>query len=312
MKTSVLNLYSTLLMINVCIKSCNGDGPLTAEEIEKSRSRTLKDVATKGTTVVSTGTLLAVLVTSSPEHFIRRQTIRSAWNHPRIQRESDSTIIFLIGQSDDVRLNFKVEEESERRGDVHVGRYKDRYENLTTKVVDGMKWIARFSPRFILKTDDDCFVNVPLVEEFLRNHNRQLSGLYVGNVRYDSPVVRNRSSRWYVSPSRYSKETYPPYPVGLGYVMSADVLRSVISKVDLQQVFPNEDAYVGVAADSCGVEPIHSSRFHLHSHGLRTCNLNYLMVVHRVNVQRQRRLMKKAFMARLWCKGPNHNITTWN
>ena len=43
--------------------------------------------------------------------------------------------------------------------------FQDSYHNLTLKTVMGLKWMSIFCPhaKFILKTDDDIYVNVPLL-----------------------------------------------------------------------------------------------------------------------------------------------------
>ena len=43
--------------------------------------------------------------------------------------------------------------------------FQDTYRNLTLKTVMGLKWSAIFCPqaRHVMKTDDDIFVNVPLL-----------------------------------------------------------------------------------------------------------------------------------------------------
>lgn len=47
----------------------------------------------------------------------------------------------------------------------HFLPFQDSYHNLTLKTVMGLKWMSIFCPhaKFILKTDDDIYVNVPLL-----------------------------------------------------------------------------------------------------------------------------------------------------
>ncbi len=50
---------------------------------------------------------------------------------------------------------------------------QDTYHNLTLKTVMGLKWASIFCPqaKFVLKTDDDIYVNLPLLLDALSSEN---------------------------------------------------------------------------------------------------------------------------------------------
>ena len=62
--------------------------------------------------------------------------------------------------------------------------FQDTYQNLTIKTVMGLKWMSIFCPKakYVLKTDDDIFVNIPLLikalEKETKDFSSHISGIY--------------------------------------------------------------------------------------------------------------------------------------
>lgn len=54
-------------------------------------------------------------------------------------------------------------------GDIIIADMKDSYKNLTLKVLYMVEWASTYcsNARFFMKTDDDVFLNVPLVLDFI-------------------------------------------------------------------------------------------------------------------------------------------------
>lgn len=175
----------------------------------------------------------------------------------------------------------------------------DTYRNLTLKVTHGLNWVATHcQTSYVLKTDDDCFVNLPLLQQFLLTSNPIRDHLYAGRVRWSAPVIRDPNNRWFVSRKDFRGSRFAPYASGAGYVLSWDVLLKFKEFSSSVNVFPNEDAYVGTVLAHTGVRPTYSGRFVTHSGTWQTCNFLYLFVIHRVSPVRQsefRGMAKKAF-----------------
>ena len=58
-------------------------------------------------------------------------------------------------------------------------RFQDTYRNLTLKTVMGLKWSAIFCPqaKFVMKTDDDIFVNLPFLHDAIaKNEITRITG----------------------------------------------------------------------------------------------------------------------------------------
>ncbi|XP_035223595.1 beta-1,3-galactosyltransferase 5-like [Stegodyphus dumicola] len=240
----------------------------------------------------ATKPFLLVLVASAPENFERRDAIRKAWVYSLTNKEWTSElktkILFLVGFSPSKFLNILLKNENEQSGDILLGEYLDTYRNLTTKVKHGLTWaLHHCQPTYLLKTDDDCFVNLPLLIDFLWKYNPVRKNLYAGRVRWYVPVIRDPNSRWYVSSIEYRRPRYAPYVNGAGYIFSLDVLKKFVAAADTVLPFPNEDAYVGTVLNVAGVRPTYSARFVTHAGPWQMCNFLYLFVVHHVKATRQ-------------------------
>ena len=259
--------------------------------------------------------LFTIIITSSADHFDQRIHIRKTWCNPLASGNSQSAwqCVFLIGLTLNVFTDEAVEQEAEQHGDILLGTYIDSYRNLTRKVMHGVNWsTTQCSTPYTVKTDDDCFVNTKLLYNFLIKYNTQTSDLYVGKINREMNkrmVIRNEINRWFVSKNEYSKDYYPPYASGTGYVMSKDVVQRIAEECKYIQPIPNEDAYVGIVIDSLGIKPTVSERFTVFSMGLRVCNFLYVFIVHSVEPERHSVLHRNMMNAPKQCK--DKDSITW-
>ena len=247
---------------------------------------------------------IVILITSATANYKRRESIRNTWCNPHSLNLTNTPwlCVFLVGKSQNSSTN--VAEESLKYDDILLGSYIDSYRNLTIKIMHGLDWVKSSCPtQYVLKTDDDVYVNTLLLHQLVNNHT-QSTGVYIGLVmQTDSrlSVIRNQDSRWYVSLEEYPSPHYPPYASGMGYLLSADVVNQIVEVSHYLAPFANEDAYIGVLINNIGVVPVRSGRFTLTSSGLRTCNFQYLVVVHHVAAEEQYRLLEINREARQTC-----------
>uniref|UniRef100_A0A7M5TZN8 Hexosyltransferase n=1 Tax=Clytia hemisphaerica TaxID=252671 RepID=A0A7M5TZN8_9CNID len=248
---------------------------------------------------------LTVLVISKPENFQRRRNIRDTWahsyeddfqklkgKHPFPNGKTYSTsdvvrVIFVIGQPnvEDENLSSSLKEESRLSKDIVFGNMMENYRNLTMKTKLGLKWaFYECKTSYVLKTDDDVFVNPVVLVEWLKKAPRK--NLYTGWCNSNSPVDRKPNSKWYISHEVYQSTTFPPYCLGGGYLISSDVLASVIKLSYGRLLFPMEDLYVGLMIRELdGVQPRDERKhFNLVYNGKteNSCDLNSIFLLHRV------------------------------
>ncbi|ESP02442.1 hypothetical protein LOTGIDRAFT_138436 [Lottia gigantea] len=263
-----------------------------------------------------TNSKFLVVITSAPTHSDRRSAIRKTWCNPYASEHSQDSwqCVFLIGSVEGDIISRKVKKEMSVYRDILLGSYIDSYRNLTYKVLNAFSWSKTYCPiNFVLKTDDDCFVNTKLLYQFLITYNDKTTDLYAGNIFMEDsnrPVIRNELNKWHVAEDTYSRESYPPYASGTGYILSQDVVGRVVDESVYHKPIPIEDAYTGILVNSLGIEPVQSARFMTFSSGLTLCNYLYLFVSHNVKANQQFEMHNNMMMAHSKCHN-DEEVTSW-
>ncbi|CAG9841011.1 unnamed protein product [Diabrotica balteata] len=180
--------------------------------------------------------LVLILVHSAPLNFRKRQTIRTTWG----QVGENKKLLFLIADPGSTRKQKKIEVENAQFGDIIQGNFKDSYKNLTYKHIMALKYFVYHCPhaKFLLKTDDDVFINWPSMENFLT------FGVYPYSdrqtiycvTRTHSPVERNYS-KWVVSFNEYPEEVYPPYCLGYILIYTPEVVVALYNEAQQSNSF---------------------------------------------------------------------------
>ncbi|XP_014381960.1 beta-1,3-galactosyltransferase 5-like [Alligator sinensis] len=259
------------------------------------------------------GQVLLILVTSAPGNWEQRRVIRRTWGAQDEPAPFHWQAVFLVGQAADAGTASRIRQEQQDFGDILVGNYRDTYRNLTLKVMHGLKWAAeRCRPRYVLKTDDDCFVNTDRLPGFLAQLDPVPARLYAGSVfsREKRQVIREPSSKWYVSRQDYGPDKYPPYASGIGYVLSLEAAAQVLAAAERVRPIPVEDAYVGILAEAAGIRAQASTRFAKHNVQWRVCNYRYLMVIHHLSPPQQEAARRSMLQARNACRD-SLEVTRW-
>lgn len=193
---------------------------------------------------------LLVLVHSSVTHFDFRQLIRK---HNRIK---NSVTIFLLGFLDDPGMQSLVEEEWNRYGDIVQASFLDSYANLTLKHIMGLTWTVKFcsQAQLVIKMDDDIFVNYPLLEQLMANRypeskydplvSRMGHKVIACYIQHKMKVIRNITSRWYVSDVDYDSQFYPDFCSGWAYITSVEVAVDLLDQIPKHPLFWIDDVYI--------------------------------------------------------------------
>ncbi|KAK8764334.1 hypothetical protein V5799_033058 [Amblyomma americanum] len=115
---------------------------------------------------------LAIVVCSALSHFEARATVRDTWG--RDAAAKNVSVLFIVGKPEDKpsgrAIGESLKNESARYRDVIQADFRDSYRNLTLKTVLLLKWayVHCSRTRFIFKADDDVFVNVENLLNFLK------------------------------------------------------------------------------------------------------------------------------------------------
>lgn len=218
---------------------------------------------------------LLVIIPSVVGSTLHRNTIRWTWlqaaetnTWPRAAVKETVKHIFLFGYSEGRRTEeYKdLHGESKIFKDVVMVDFIDSYRNLSRKILNGFRWAHRYCPqaRFVLKADEDTFINVPQMIELLQHVSRHSdTDSFVIGLRhtYDQPPVV-RDGRWAVSKDAYPLPFYPRYLYGHTYALSGKAVFQILDISQHVMLIPPEDAFItGILPKVGGVTRITAPSF---------------------------------------------------
>ncbi|ERL86254.1 hypothetical protein D910_03664 [Dendroctonus ponderosae] len=202
----------------------------------------------KPTKCGSANLLLLVLVSSAPENTEYRNAIRQSWG----RNNKEIKLLFTLGKTDDIKQT-SLDNEDAKYGDIIQGNFIDSYKNLTYKSVMALNYAVNNCPqaKFIMKCDDDVFVNMSLLKEFLKAHTHANSTLFC-NVNENMLPVRDPNStygKWYVSQEDWPEEIYPNYCSGWYTILTYDAALFLYAKAQTTKFFWIDDVFLtGIVA----------------------------------------------------------------
>ena len=220
---------------------------------------------------------MIVLVNSAAKGDVsrkRREAIRQTWANQSSCEQGKALsdkrlkdfawlLVFVVGKTgrgtNDDELNIA---EAKQHNDMLIGNITDNYINNVVKFYMGQIWASRFDIRYTLKTDDDVYVRIPRVLEYLVN--AQLPRPFYGGWTYKSHnVSRSLRGKWTVSWKYFSEVAFPKFNSGAFFILSTDLLNKLFNYAHVRKPFHTDDAYVGVAMRDLGVKPTRIPSFHL-------------------------------------------------
>ncbi|CAM1297353.1 Uncharacterised protein r2_g664 [Pycnogonum litorale] len=205
----------------------------------------------------SCNTSTLVFVHSAPHHFTRRNSIRSSWGSIRNHKGIKIKTIFVIGQSRNIQVKVRVNEEAVRCDDVLLLGFEDSYSNLTIKHLSAYEWIVSKcrNVEIVIKSDDDIFINIrQLIDHVDSDFGNRSHKLLACSVFPVQPACR--SGKWKLSQSEYPFDLYPSYCAGATYVATFDVVREFLNHSRRIPALWIDDIFVtGIVRTSVGILP---------------------------------------------------------
>lgn len=202
--------------------------------------------------------VVVILIHSAPDNFHKRQTIRETWG----KYNSRSLLLFLLGKVNSSTLQHKLNLENQINADMIQGNFHDSYRNITYKHVMAFKWFVYECPNahFLLKTDDDVFVNLPLLFNILENpslplHQQlQFSRLIYCHLIERAKVKRSYRSKWRVTYNEYSGRYFPKSCPGFSILYSADTVLPLYLEAQKLPYFWIDDVHItGTVASNLNI-----------------------------------------------------------
>lgn len=245
---------------------------------------------------------LMILITSAPAHRDARLSIRQTWGSYATRR--DVGLGFILGSTQSVETDEALETENGIYGDIIRGRFLDTYNNLTLKTISCLEWMDEYCPKvqFFLKTDDDMFINMPKLLTFMEKHKNEKNVIY-GRLAKKWKPIRNKKSKYYVSPQQYFPPVFPAFTTGPAYLMTTEIVHDLYSKALNQTYLKLEDVFTtGIVAQLVNVKRVHVNEFLNRRIAFNPCNIRRIISVHMVKSNEQFDLWKKLLDTGTKCK----------
>ena len=188
----------------------------------------------------------------------RREAIRQTWGNQSNCEQRKALgderlkdlrwlLVFVVGKAgpgtNDDELN---KAEARQHNDMLIGNITDDYINNVVKFYMGQVWASRFDIKYTMKTDDDVYVRIPRVLEYLVN--AKFPRPFYGGMTYPKiRVNREIGGKWTVSWKYYGETHFPRFNPGAFFILSSDLLYKLFNYVHTRKPFHTDDAYVGVA-----------------------------------------------------------------
>ena len=190
---------------------------------------------------------LVTYIHTSPDYLERRSIVRRTWANTTLYKNAKVRVFFVTGRPATAALQKALELEAKQHGDIIQENFLDTYHNLSIKAVGAMKWVTSRckQAKFILKTDDDVFVNLfGLLPHLLDldKYNVNNTGLLMCFVWHKMPVMRE--GKWKVLESVLPDKHYPTYCSGMAYVMTPDVAIAIYKTSAHVPFFWVDDVYI--------------------------------------------------------------------
>ncbi|KAK4885741.1 hypothetical protein RN001_002012 [Aquatica leii] len=256
----------------------------TSRDITIYISPNISTTVTKPESLCKSKGFLLVIVCSSPMNFEQRVGIRESWGLDRNISNSIISIYFLLGLTINSTVQELIDTENDIYRDIIQENFIDTYNNLTIKSVMLLKLIkdeCSESVKFIMKTDDDTFVNLPNLISTLRNTNTPI--LFGKLIRHSKPI-RNYYDKWYVPHYMYPDVVYPNYLSGTAYVMTPDISMKLFETALRVPLLHLEDVYLtGICAKIANIKPKMNINFNTLPVKFDRCKFQTLITSHYIS-----------------------------
>lgn len=211
--------------------------------------------------------LVVSLVHSAADNFNKRRDIRETWG----RSDPRALLVFLIGAVNATSLQDKIDLESTVHGDLVQGSFEDAYRNMTYKHVMALKWFTYNCPdaRYLLKTDDDVFVNTPLMYNYLERPSALSQQFHQSKLLFcyelsRAKVKRTFRSKWRVSYGEYVERYFPNHCPGFSILYSADIVPLIYQTAQKLPYFWIDDVHItGTVASKLNISIAPTADFFL-------------------------------------------------
>lgn len=218
---------------------------------------------------------LLIMVPSTASNFEQRDTIRKTWGNV-LTTKPTVLLKFVLGKSKDTVHQSLAKTENSIYNDILFEEILETYENLSQKSIALLRWASTNCKgvRYLLKIDDDMFLNLPRLLNELKVHPKTNSILGC-KVSGASPF-RFAFSKWKISRSDYENNYYPDYIAGTAYLISGDIISNLYRATRSVPYFIFEDVYItGLCRKQIGAFALEHQGFSCGYRNRSPCGYNF-------------------------------------
>ncbi|XP_048776327.1 beta-1,3-galactosyltransferase 5-like [Ostrea edulis] len=190
---------------------------------------------------------VVLFITTTATAIERRTVLRHTWLSVSKNNTSNVRYAFVIGGVPDSEVRESIQLENEFYKDILQGEFLDVYHTLTIKTMMALNWATKHCPQdvYVMKTDDDVFINMPALLNVIDNHHPELQHSVIGCCYKDwvNKPNRNKTTKYYVSYAEYPWERLTAFCSGTGYLTSMTVVKQVCAISKNIPFFHLEDVY---------------------------------------------------------------------
>ncbi|XP_060949944.1 beta-1,3-galactosyltransferase 1-like [Limanda limanda] len=241
---------------------------------------------------------LVLMVPVAPRDVAARHAIRKTWGSETMVQGVVVGTLFLVGRpggADAGHQQEKLIQENHLHRDLIQSDFQDSYRNLTIKTMVMLEWLAAHctNSAYVLKIDSDVLVHVPNLVKLLLDPGTAKQNYMSGLVWWHSPVLRNPFNKFYLPRDIIAEPEYPPYPLGMAYVMSLDLPGKILQvSAQIKPIFI-EDAYLGMCLKHLGISPTDPPETTMFivkpAHPLSLCSLSKVIAVTTTSIGQMKR-----------------------
>ena len=243
---------------------------------------------------------LIILITSAPNHVEARKAIRQTWGHFRMRK--DVSMAFVLGRSLKGNESY-IKDENSLYEDIILGSFIDSYNNLTLKTTSMLEWVDNYcnKAKFVLKTDDDMFINIPKLLDFIGKHWNDKRKIF-GKLASKWKPIRKKASKYYVSLQQYKHSIFPSFTTGPAYLITSDVVHDLYTTALNMTYLKLEDVFMtGIVAQEKGIRRVHVPEFLNRRLSVTSCYIHKAISIHMVKPFEQYDLWKRLLDGRTKC-----------
>ncbi|KAM8880499.1 uncharacterized protein AB9W97_015299 [Spinachia spinachia] len=284
-------LGGLMLLFYLCFGWNSGSSPIQAPDpgpYHVAYPRNYRFIMDDTPTCRTSTPFLLLMVQVATADIAARDSIRKTWGSEKQvggQLVESLFVLGLPGGADAEQQQEKLRQENLQHHDLIQSNFQDSYHNLTIKTMMMLEWLAAHCAHasYVVKIDSDMLLHVPNVVKLLLNPSTAQQNYMTGLVWWHSPVLRNPFNKFYMPKEVIAEAEYPPYPLGMAYVMSLDLPAKILGvSPHIQPIFI-EDAYLGMCLKRLGIPPtdppVNTMFIVDPEHPLSSCSLSKVIAV---------------------------------